>query len=59
MEWSLGEHSVILEIDLDARQGSCLGFNDQAERFARNLDLESDDSWVWIAGAICDLAESR
>lgn len=59
MEWSLGALSIILEVDLDARQGSCLGFDKQTERFARTLDLDSNDSWMWLASVIRDLAESR
>lgn len=59
MEWSLGAQSMILEVDLVTRKGACLQFDNQSEkRVARTLDLDSGESWVWLASAIRDLAES-
>ena len=58
MEWSMGAGSVILAVDLFKRQGACLEFDNQSEKeVSRTLDLDSGESWVWLANTIRDLAE--
>ncbi len=59
MEWSIGDHSVVLEIDLSARQAAYLGFDNREDgEDSRNLDLGSRDGWLWLTGTIRHLVES-
>ena len=58
MEWSLGAHSVVLEVDLSTHQGDCLGADNQSDaEDTRTLDLDSCESWAWLAGKIRRLTE--
>lgn len=58
MEWSIGEHSVILEVDLSTHQGDYLGFDDKSDiENIRTLDLESADGWTWMIENIRQMAE--
>ena len=58
MEWSIGEHSVILEVDLSTRQGDYLGFDDKSDvENTRTLDLDSGDGWTWMIDNIRQLTE--
>lgn len=60
MEWSIGGHSVILEVDLSTRQGDYLGFDDTSDvENTRTLNLDSVDSWTWITNGIRQLAELK
>lgn len=58
MEWSIGEHSVILEVDLSTHQGDYLGFDDKSDvENTRTLDLQSADGWTWMIDNIRQLTE--
>lgn len=58
MEWSIGEHSVILEVDLSTHQGDYLGFDDKSDvENTRTLDLDSGDDWTWMIDNIRQLTE--
>ena len=58
MEWSLGAHAVVLEVDLSTHRGACLGADHRSgAEDARTLDLDSCESWAWLAGEIRRLTE--
>ena len=58
MEWSLGSHSVALEVDLTARRGDWMSCgNESVPEDARTLDLNTDDDWSWLTGRIRQFAE--
>lgn len=60
MEWSIGDQSVILEVDLSTHQGDYLWFDDKSDvENTRILDLDSVDSWRWITNSIRQLAEPK
>ena len=58
-EWRLGDISADLEIDLDTRQAiwgwSNLASKDYGER---ELDLNSEDAWQWLAQELNRMAAS-
>ena len=55
MEWSIGEHTVVLEVDPATRRGTYLGFDNQSDgEDTRILDLGSRESWVWLTRTIRD-----
>ena len=57
-EWSIGRHSVILEVDLDSRQGDWLRFDKQSdEEDAHLLDLADSSRWEWLTSEIRRLVE--
>lgn len=59
MEWSIGDHSVVLEIDLSTRQASYLGFDNRTDgEDSRSLDLGSQEGWAWLAITIRHFYES-
>ena len=53
-EWSLGAHSVILEISLDTHQGDWLRFakEDDDDEDSRTLNLDDASSWQQFSGEI-------
>ena len=58
MEWSIGTHSVVLEVDLTARRGDWLSYgNESVQEDARTLDLTTDDDWSWLTDRISQYAE--
>lgn len=60
MEWSIDEHSVIMEVDLSTHQGDYLGFEDQSDvENTRTLDLDSVDGWAWMIESIRRLNERQ
>lgn len=60
MEWSIGDQSVILEVDLSTHQGDYLWFDDKSDvENTRTLDLDSVDSWRWITDSIRQLSEPK
>jgi hypothetical protein len=57
MEWSIGTQSVFLEIDLSARQADWLACDKESdEESTQKLDLNTGDSWTWLATEIRHLA---
>ena len=57
-EWSIGEYSVIFEVNLDSRQGEWLRFDKQTdEEDAHLLDLDDSDKWEWLGSEIRRLVE--
>ena len=54
MEWEVGAHAVILEIDLGARTGDWLEFTrgDGEEARERSLNLGAAADWDWLAGEL-------
>ena len=53
MEWSMGKHAMILEIDLDDRAGEWLWFDRNSDADCeRRLDLDSIADWNWLSAEI-------
>lgn len=60
MEWSIGGHSVVFDVDLSTHQGEYLEFDDKSDvENTRTLDLDSVDSWTWITDSIRQLADPK
>lgn len=60
MEWSIGDQSVILEVDLSTHQGDYLWFDDKSDvENTRTLDLDSVDGWIWMIDSIRQLTEPK
>ena len=61
-EWTLGEHSVVFEINLDAHRGHWLSFDKQSdddeEEDGRTLDLDDSTCWTWLSDEIRRLSEA-
>lgn len=57
-EWRLGDHRVILSIDIDAHRGEWLRFSmtDDSDQDERRLNLDDSDLWGFIIGEITHLA---
>lgn len=60
-EWSLGAHSVILEIHLNTHQGDWLRFakEDDDDEDSQTLDLDDAGTWQQFAGEIRRLTEEE
>ena len=58
-EWSLGNQSVILGINLADHQGDWLQFDRQQpdDEHSRELDLNQDDDWEWVTREIGRLSD--
>lgn len=59
-EWRLGTHSVIFGIDLDTRRGDWLQYDRRLadDEHSKELDLNEDGDWNWIASEIRRLADA-
>ena len=59
MEWSLGAHSIVFEIDIDARQGDWLQFEKESEdEDSRSLDLDDGGAWAWLVREVRRLTDT-
>ena len=53
MEWTLGPHSVTLEVDLAKRRGDWLSYGvESTQEETRTLDLNGHEDWSWLTGRI-------
>ena len=55
-EWSLGDRSVVFEIDLNTHRGHWLSYNKQSDdadgEEGRTLDLNDPACWIWFTNEI-------
>ena len=59
MEWSFGATAAILEIDLDARKGGWLSFEDNSDiGIELSFDLNSRDEWIRLAEQVLQTSEA-
>ena len=60
MEWSYENNAVILEIDLHSHLGEWLWFDRGSDaEYEQGLDLDTNDSWYWMALEIRNKAMSK
>ena len=59
MEWTLGSHSVALEVDLGKRRGNWLSYGAAStSEETRSLDLNVPKDWLWLSDRIRGYSQS-